>query len=153
MSAKNYVVPGEYILAKDDIEINAGRKILKLKVTNKGDRPIQVGSHFHFAETNSALDFDRKAAETHRLGKATGDWTDADYITGVQMYFPTFFIRYAFLKTVVFAFIIATVPAYFGYNVKGGSLEVGRASTKAVVWTIVSIIIANLVLTQMFLST
>lgn len=86
-------------------------------------------------------------------GKATGDWTDADYITGVQMYFPTFFIRYAFLKTVVFAFIIATVPAYFGYNVKGGSLEVGRASTKAVVWTIVSIIIANLVLTQMFLST
>jgi phospholipid/cholesterol/gamma-HCH transport system permease protein len=85
-------------------------------------------------------------------GKATGDWTDADYITGVQMYFPIFFIRYAFLKTVVFAFLIASIPAYFGYNVKGGSLEVGRASTKAVVWTIVSIIIANLILTQMFLS-
>ena len=47
--------------------------------------------------------------------------------------------------------LIATIPAYFGYNVKGGSLEVGRASTQAVVWTIVAIIIANLILTQMFL--
>ena len=73
MSAKkNYVVPGEYILAKGDIEINAGRKVLKLKVTNKGDRPIQVGSHFHFAETNSALEFDRKAAEGHRLNVPAG---------------------------------------------------------------------------------
>jgi urease subunit beta len=73
MSAKkNYVVPGEYILGKGDIEINAGRKVLKLKVTNKGDRPIQVGSHFHFAETNSALEFDRKAAEGHRLNVPAG---------------------------------------------------------------------------------
>ena len=52
----------------------------------------------------------------------------------------------------LFAFLIATIPAYFGYNVKGGSLEVGRASTQAVVWTIVAVIITNLVLTQMFLS-
>ena len=85
-------------------------------------------------------------------GKATGNWSDADYITGIQMYMPTYFIWYAFLKTIVFAFIIATVPAYFGYTVKGGSLDVGRASTQAVVWTIVSIIMANLLLTQMFLS-
>ncbi|SEF76106.1 phospholipid/cholesterol/gamma-HCH transport system permease protein [Halpernia humi] len=85
-------------------------------------------------------------------GIATGSWSKADYITGVQMYMPTHFIWYAFLKTAVFAFIIATVPSYFGYNVKGGSLEVGRASTQAVVWTIVSIIIMNLILTQMFLS-
>ena len=85
-------------------------------------------------------------------GVFTGSWTESNYITGVQMDFPTFFIWYAFMKTAVFAFLIATIPAYFGYNVKGGSLEVGRASTQAVVWTIVAIIIANLILTQMFLS-
>lgn len=85
-------------------------------------------------------------------GIATGSWSSADYITGIQMYMPTTFVWYAFFKTAVFAFIIATVPAYFGYNVSGGSLEVGRASTQAVVWTIVSIIIMNLILTQMFLS-
>ena len=68
------------------------------------------------------------------------------------MFFPTFFVVYAFMKTIVFAFLIATIPAFFGYNVKGGSLEVGRASTQAVVWTIVAIIIANLILTQLFLS-
>lgn len=85
-------------------------------------------------------------------GVATGKWSEADYITGIQMYMPMHFIWYAFFKTAVFAFIIATVPSYFGFNVKGGSLEVGRASTQAVVWTIVAIIIMNLILTQMFLS-
>lgn len=88
----------------------------------------------------------------HIAGVVTKNWTEADYITGVQMYMPSFFIWYAFLKTAVFAFLIATIPAYFGYNVKGGSLEVGRASTQAVVWTIVSIIIADLLCTQMLLS-
>ena len=72
MSNNKYVVPGEYILASGDIEYNAGKKVLKLKVTNTGDRPIQVGSHFHFAETNSALQFDRKAAEGHRLNVPAG---------------------------------------------------------------------------------
>ena len=85
-------------------------------------------------------------------GVATGNWSKADYITGIQMYMPQHFIWYAFFKTAVFAFLIATIPAYFGYNVKVGSLEVGRASTQAVVWTIVAIIIMNLILTQMFLS-
>jgi phospholipid/cholesterol/gamma-HCH transport system permease protein len=88
----------------------------------------------------------------HLAGIATGNWSRADYIAGIQMYMPQFYIWYAFLKTAVFAFLIATIPAFFGYRVKGGSLEVGRASTQAVVWTIVAIIIANLVLTQMFLS-
>ena len=88
----------------------------------------------------------------HLAGIATGNWSKADYITGIQMYMPPFYIWYAFLKTAVFAFLIATIPAFFGYKVSGGSLEVGRASTQAVVWTIVTIIIANLVLTQMFLS-
>ena len=85
-------------------------------------------------------------------GQITGNWTSADYISGIQMYMPNLFYTYAFVKTVVFAFIIATVPAYFGYNVKGGSLEVGRASTQAVVWTMVFIILSELILTQMILS-
>lgn len=85
-------------------------------------------------------------------GILTGNWTNAEYITGIQMYMPTLFYTYAFIKTAVFAFIIATVPSYFGYNVKGGSLEVGRASTQAVVWTMVFVIISELILTQMILS-
>ena len=72
MSNNKYVVPGEYILASGDIEYNAGKKVLKLKVTNKGDRPIKVGSHFNFAETNSAIQFERKAAEAQRLNVPAG---------------------------------------------------------------------------------
>ncbi len=66
------IVPGEYILAKGDIEYNVGREVTKIKVTNKADRPIQVGSHYHFAETNSGLDFDREAAEGKRLNIPAG---------------------------------------------------------------------------------
>lgn len=85
-------------------------------------------------------------------GILTGNWTTADYITGIRMYMPNLFVYYAFAKTIVFAFVIATVPSYFGYTVKGGSLEVGRASTQAVVWTMVFIILSELMLTQMILS-
>ncbi|UFH30330.1 ABC transporter permease [Chryseobacterium sp. C-71] len=85
-------------------------------------------------------------------GILTGNWTTSDYITGIQMYMPNLFIYYAFAKTIVFAFVIATVPSYFGYFVNGGSLEVGRASTQAVVWTMVFIIISELILTQLILS-
>lgn len=84
-------------------------------------------------------------------GNLTGNWTSSDYITGIQMYMPNLFYIYAFIKTIVFAFIIATVPSYFGYTVNGGSLEVGRASTQAVVWTMIFIIISELFLTQMIL--
>ena len=59
--------PGEYILAAGDIELNAGRRTLRLQVANTGDRPIQVGSHYHFHETNAALRFDRAAARGMRL--------------------------------------------------------------------------------------
>ncbi len=85
------------------------------------------------------------------VGVVTDKWSAVDYVTGLQMNFPNYFFYYAFIKTVLFAFVIATIPSYFGYNVKGGSLEVGRSSTNAVVWTIVMIIILNLVLTQMLL--
>ena len=59
-AAKDEVVPGEIIAGDGDIELNAGRRKAKLKVINTGDRPIQIGSHYHFFETNKALDFDRE---------------------------------------------------------------------------------------------
>jgi len=66
------VIPGEIKVSPGDIEINAGRKTLKVKVTNSGDRPIQVGSHYHFFETNEALKFERKTAYGYRLNIAAG---------------------------------------------------------------------------------
>ncbi len=66
------MIPGEMQVAPGDIELNAGRKTLTLRVTNTGDRPIQVGSHYHFFETNDALDFDRAKARGFRLNIAAG---------------------------------------------------------------------------------
>ncbi len=85
-------------------------------------------------------------------GVLSGLFSGADYIAGVQLDFDPFLITYALIKTVVFAFLIATVPSYHGYYVKGGSLEVGKASTQSVVWTTVLIVIANYFLTQMLLT-
>lgn len=64
--------PGEYFIQDGDIELNEGRETRELKVANTGDRPIQVGSHYHFAETNPALEFDRDAAMGMRLDIAAG---------------------------------------------------------------------------------
>ena len=66
------MIPGEVITASGDIEINAGRRAISMTVANTGDRPIQVGSHYHFAETNPALQFDRDAARGHRLDIPAG---------------------------------------------------------------------------------
>ncbi len=66
------MIPGEIIVASGDIELNAGRKTLTLSVSNSGDRPIQVGSHYHFSETNPALVFDRDMARGFRLDIAAG---------------------------------------------------------------------------------
>jgi urease subunit beta len=66
------MLPGEVIAASGEIELNAGRDTLKVKVENTGDRPIQVGSHYHFYETNNALRFDRAAARGFRLNIAAG---------------------------------------------------------------------------------
>jgi phospholipid/cholesterol/gamma-HCH transport system permease protein len=85
-------------------------------------------------------------------GIVTGNWTTNEYIMGIQRYTPNLFYYYCFIKTFFFAFLIATIPAYFGFFVKGGSLEVGRASTQAVVWTMIAIIISELFLTQIILS-
>jgi urease subunit beta len=66
------MIPGEIEVSQGHIEINQGRKTVSLKVTNSGDRPIQVGSHYHFFETNDALKFERKSAYGYRLNIAAG---------------------------------------------------------------------------------
>ncbi|MBL0285699.1 MAG: urease subunit beta [Zoogloea sp.] len=66
------MIPGELLAEPGDIELNAGRPTLVLTVANTGDRPVQVGSHYHFFETNTALDFDRDAARGYRLDIAAG---------------------------------------------------------------------------------
>jgi len=66
------MIPGEYLIKRGDIELNKGRESLTLTVANTGDRPIQVGSHYHFFETNPALRFDRAKARGMRLDIAAG---------------------------------------------------------------------------------
>ena len=66
------MIPGEMFIQNGDIELNQGRKTVTLRVTNSGDRPIQVGSHYHFFETNPALKFERKKARGMRLDIAAG---------------------------------------------------------------------------------
>lgn len=66
------MIPGEIFTPESDIEMNVGREILKVTVANIGDRPIQVGSHFHFAEANDALQFNRELAKGFRLNIAAG---------------------------------------------------------------------------------
>ena len=77
--------------------------------------------------------------------------TSADFVEGVQLDFIPFHITYAFVKTLVFAFILATIPSFHGFYMKGGALEVGKASTTSFVWTSVVIIILNYILTQLML--
>ena len=85
-------------------------------------------------------------------GVLSGLFSGAEYIEGLQTDFNPFLLTYAMIKTLIFAFLIATVPSYHGYYVKGGSIAVGRASTQAVVWTTILIVIANYFLTQMLLT-
>ncbi len=66
------MIPGEYALKGGDIELNVGRNTISISVANSGDRPVQVGSHYHFAETNLALEFDRIKAKGYRLNIAAG---------------------------------------------------------------------------------
>lgn len=66
------MIPGEYQIKEGDIELNVGRDVVSIEVANQGDRPIQVGSHYHFAETNPALSFDRGQARGKRLNIPAG---------------------------------------------------------------------------------
>lgn len=82
-----------------------------------------------------------------------GELTSSDeFITGLQTDFISFHIVYAFIKTMVYAFILATIPSFHGYYMKGGALEVGKASTVSFVWTSVVVILMNFILTQLLLS-
>lgn len=85
-------------------------------------------------------------------GVFSGLFSGVSYIEGLQTDFNPFLIAYALIKTLVFAFLIATVPSYHGYYVKGGSIAVGKASTQSVVWTTILIVITNYLLTQMLLT-
>jgi len=86
------------------------------------------------------------------FGIVTGVVTNYEYIYGITYDFKPFNVAYALIKAEVFAFIIASVPAYYGYYVKGGALAVGRASTTAVVYTSILILTFDLILTQLLMS-
>ncbi|SHJ03885.1 MlaE family ABC transporter permease [Flavobacterium terrae] len=75
-----------------------------------------------------------------------------EFINGIQTEFIPFHVTYAFIKTIVFAFLLATIPSFHGYYMKGGALEVGKASTVSFVWTSVVIILCNYILTQLLLT-
>ncbi len=77
--------------------------------------------------------------------------SSAEFVEGLKLDFISFHVTYSFIKSVVFAFIIATLPSFHGYYMKGGALDVGKASTVAFVWTSVVIIILNFILTQLLL--
>jgi urease subunit beta len=66
------MIPGEYFIADGDIDLNAGRDTIRVSVANSGDRPVQVGSHYHFYETNDALMFDRESTRGYRLNIPAG---------------------------------------------------------------------------------
>lgn len=78
--------------------------------------------------------------------------SSADFIEGLQIEFIPFHVTYAFIKTLVFSFMLATIPSFYGYYMKGGALEVGKASTTSFVWTSVVIILANYIITQLLLA-
>lgn len=82
----------------------------------------------------------------------TGALSSFDYIYGIQYWFIPFYITYSLIKTVVFAFIITSVPAFHGYYVMGGALEVGKSSTRGVVYSSVLILLFNVILTQLLLA-
>jgi len=85
-------------------------------------------------------------------GTLSGVVTSENFIYGIQYAFIPYYITYSLIKTVFFAFIITSISAFQGYYVEGGSLEVGRASTKAVVYSSVTILLFNVILTQLLLS-
>lgn len=85
-------------------------------------------------------------------GTLSSQFSAIDYVQGIQLDFLPFLLFYSIIKTLIFAFVIATIPSYHGYYVKGGSIAVGRASTQAVVWTTIVIVLFNYLLTQLILT-
>ncbi len=85
-------------------------------------------------------------------GTSAGVISSQDFIYGIQYAFIPYYVTYAIIKTLIFAFIITSISAFQGYFVEGGSLEVGRASTKAVVYSSITVLLFNVILTQLLLS-
>ncbi|MEL7586710.1 MAG: ABC transporter permease [Prolixibacteraceae bacterium] len=85
------------------------------------------------------------------VGPAVGAVTANDYINGIQYMFIPYYVTFALVKSLFFGFLVATIPAYFGYYVEGGAFEVGAASTRAVVNTNIMILVFDLILTQLLL--
>lgn len=88
----------------------------------------------------------------YAAGVYGGFVSSSDFLAGLREEFIPFHLVYSFIKTFIFSFLLATIPSYHGYYMKGGALEVGKASTAAFVWTTVVIIIANYIITQLLLS-
>ena len=86
------------------------------------------------------------------IGGLSADVTTADFLSGLKYEFNPFYVTYSLIKTVVFAFIIASVSSYFGYLTKGGSIAVGKSSTKAVVFSSILILVFNFILTNLLLA-
>ena len=86
------------------------------------------------------------------IGGLSTDVTTADFMSGLKYDFKPFYITYALIKTLVFAFIVSSISSYFGYHAKGGAVDVGRSSTKAVVYSSILILIFNFILTDLILA-
>lgn len=86
------------------------------------------------------------------IGGLSTDVTTADFMSGLKYDFKPFYITYALIKTLVFAFIVSSVSSYFGYHARGGAVDVGRSSTKAVVYSSILILIFNFILTDLILA-
>ena len=110
------MIPGEYILRSEPVTVNAGREAIDVVVTNTGDRPVQVGSHYHFAEANAALEFDRKAAYGRRLDIPAG--TAARFEPGDS-------------KTVRLIEVAGRREVFGLSNAVNGALDAGRARQEA----------------------
>ena len=78
--------------------------------------------------------------------------SSAVFIEGLQIDFIPYHVQYAFIKTILFSFLLATIPSFHGYYLKGGALQVGKASTTSFVWTSVVIILVNFLITQLILA-
>lgn len=85
------------------------------------------------------------------IGEALELVSAADFVEGASMRFNSYHITYSLIKTTIFAFLIATIPSYFGYYLKGGAMEVGKASTQSAIWTSIFIVVMNYVATQILL--
>ena len=123
----------------------------ELNFPKNPEQEIQAASAEH--DTNMTSTEDNPQPSGNFVKETAGNgMTPSSFEYGLQFYFNEFYIWYSIIKSVVYAFIISSIAAYFGYNVKGGALEVGKASTNAVVMSSIMILLADVVLTHLMLT-